>query len=168
MSASLDTGGQRLPLPLAQPCSPLPWLCLRVGCPWMVVRWLPAVQPPFLPIQQAQWQDSCPLLMIPAKVPSFKLHNRVRTLCLSLDLVTVAQLGHIQPLGWGVGLPTWNYVNWVRNGWFPKGNARCAIDYPKEAIGAGQAAPTTLHSVHPFITTDSYSKKESLTKRETE
>ena len=52
----------------------------------------------------------------------------------------------------------------VRNGWFPKGNARCAVDYPKEAIGAGQAAPTTLHSVHTFITTDSYSKKQSLTK----
>lgn len=77
----------------------------------MVVRWLPAVQSPFLPIQQAQWLDSSPLLMIPAKVPGFKLHNRVRTLCLSLNLVTVAQLGHIQPLGWGVGLPTWNYVN---------------------------------------------------------
>ena len=46
----------------------------------------------------------------------------------------------------------------VRKGWFPKGNARCAVHYPKEAIGARQAAPTTLHSVHPFITTDRYPK----------
>lgn len=34
----------------------------------------------------------------------------------------------------------------------------------KEAIGARQAAPTALHSVHPFVTTDSVFQKAEFDK----
>lgn len=42
----------------------------------------------------------------------------------------------------------------VGEGWFPKGNSKCAIYYPKEVVGARQAKPTAIHSVHPFRTTN--------------
>lgn len=35
---------------------------------------------------------------------------------------------------------------------------------PKEAIGARQAAPTALHSVHPFVTTDRVFQKAEFDK----
>ena len=78
-----------------------------------------------------------------------------RILCLSLNSVTVAQLGHIQPLGLGCGVARLELRKLrVRKEWFPKGNSRCAVYYPKEAIGARQAKPTAVHSIHPFRTTD--------------
>lgn len=120
----------------------------------MVVRWLPAAQTPIRPSQHALWEDSSPVLMVPAKVPAFKLHDWVWIVCLSLNSLPVA--GPIQTLGLrcGVAPPLELHKLRVGEGWFPKGNSKCAIYYPKEVVGARQAKPTAIHSVHPFRTTN--------------
>lgn len=106
--------------------------------------------------------------MIPQKVPGFKLHTWVRILCLSLNSVTVAQLGHIQPLGLGVwGHPQgWHRLG-VGKGVVPPKKFEVCYLLPQRGRGC-QTKPIAIRATCPCRLPAGYSKEQSLTKWETD
>lgn len=107
----------------------------------MAVRWLATV-----PDSHPLSSDSSPFLTIPAK-------SQVSRSRPGLDVAPFSELSHrgmdgSHAMSGAVGSPLELHRRRVRKVWFLKGNLRCVVYYPKEAMDARQNQQPVTLSAH--------------------